>query len=152
MKLTLKKVGVTAGIGIAVLAGGGTVSALAGGGSPSPQPLNDAMVEQLLNAERTPIGDHTGKNVGTYDTEEGNAASERAGEQMRRDGVVRPAFDNSAAVDEALLLQEAYLTVNAVPVLDEVGELVGYAGWRFFYLDEYPAEKAAAEKLIESSK
>lgn len=152
MKLTLRKLGMTAGIGIAVVAGGGTVSALAVGKPTSPQPLNDAMVEQLLNAERTPIGDRTGKNVGTYDTAEGNAASERAGDQMRRDGVVRPAFDDSDAVDEALLLQEAYLTVNAVPVLDDTGELVGYAGWRFFTLDEYPVQKAAAEKLIESSK
>ena len=118
---------------------------------PTPPPMSEGLLDELLNAERTGIGDTDGRTVGTYDTAQGQRASDAAGEHMARDGLTRPDPQDPAAGEMWMRLQEAYLTIHAVPVENDEGELVGYAGWRFFSLDEYASERERAAELIRDS-
>lgn len=150
MNRRVKNALIAVGAGAAIVVSGGTAYAFAGGSEKGEAP---PVAKEVFTAERTRIGDVHGHYVGTYDRAEGEAASQRAGDQMARDGITAPGLaDSPEASEKAMSLQEAYLTVNAVAVTDDAGKEVGFAGPRFFDLAEYPTAKASAEDLIQASK
>lgn len=100
---------------------------------------------------RVPVGDAEGAGRGTIDAEALRQLKEIAGEYLEQQDIdlVEGLDPETISVDSVgIKVSQAVMDIEAIPVLDELGNQVGWFGPAFIELSDYDQRVAQAETFI----
>ena len=140
---------IMAGAALALMVLGGGAAVAAQGGDRAGSGTTPVLLRQDAGGG-VPVGDSEGEVRGTANSKSLDEVSEIAGAFLEAHGrSVASEVDGKIVVDdEAQALGDAVMAIEAVPVHDEAGKVVGRFGARFIEERDYEATKAAAEHLV----
>lgn len=119
-------------------------------GSPSPpQTIGAAKQDVGLEPEPLAVGDSDSQIRGSVTSEEQGSRNDRVRQRLIDEGFISKTEPDRP--DKAEIIT-ALLAIEAVPVRDADGNLVGYLTDQFVPLDEYANVRAKAEQFIAAAR